>query len=302
MAKLKTPLLSLSASGSIGDVLSFANSSGQNLVRTKPSPTDPKSLAQMYHRWDYQDYAEYWHSLTPAQKQTWETNARRLKITGFNYWMRTYLNTLPDIAARWRLDEPSGIIAYDSSKYATNGTISGASPTTGLIGGARHFITDDYIEITCPQCNFTSGDFSIVARIIMHSLSAHNNLFCRGLFNADGYRLRILSTGRIHVDTFQTPGDQHSNSSDGDILINTPYTIGLSRSGASCKLFKDGIDITAFFGVHVDPAASTRTGKIGIYDTLLHEPFDGVIDDLTIYNRALTPQEHLMRSGRRYPL
>ncbi|MBA7592527.1 hypothetical protein ES708_34714 [subsurface metagenome] len=301
MAKPKSPLLSFGATGTIADSLTFQKRNHGTIARTKPIPKDPYTLAQAYQRWDYQDYAYLWTLQSQAVQQTYRTRASRYHITGFSLWMREHLRDLPDLAGRWHLDEKAGAIAYDSSKYATNGIIFGATPTTGLIDGAQYFTLNDYIEITAPQLNFTSEDFSLVATIKVDSLPGLQSLFRRGLINFDGWEFFIYGNGRIYVYTSQSGERQYSHSPNGSIVINTWYTVGFSRAGASITLYKNGLDVTLRPGFHVDPLTSTRTAKIGIDDNLTDYPFDGRIDNLIVYNRALDATEHKRHSDRRYP-
>lgn len=126
MAKLKTPLLSLDAHGSLSDSLTFQRRPGDTTARKKPTPSQPHTLLQTYHRWDYQDGIFYWKELSTAHKQQWRLDAAPHHMTGFAYFMRWYLLNLPDIIARWRLDERAGILAYDTSKNTHHATIFGA--------------------------------------------------------------------------------------------------------------------------------------------------------------------------------
>ena len=139
MSKLKTPLLSLGATGTVADSLTFTRRRRTDIVQEKPIPSDPMTLPQMYQRWDYQDGISYWQTLTNAQKQVYKSAGSRRHMTGFAYFMHWYLKNLPDLAGRWRLDEGSGAIAYDSSKNANHGIYIGTTPTTGIINGGRLF-------------------------------------------------------------------------------------------------------------------------------------------------------------------
>ncbi len=301
MAKTKTPFLSFGASGTVGGVLTAQKRGRATLLRSTPVPTDPYSLKQAYQRWDYQDYAYLWTLQSEASKQTYRTRASRYHITGFNLWMREHLRDLPDIAGRWHLDEKAGAIAYDSSKHATHGIIVGASPATGLIDGAQYFTLNDYIEIIAPQLNFTSEDFSLVASFKIDDLTSGKALFFRGSKNADGWYAYIESTGRVYFHTNQAAAYQRSISSAGSIVAGAWYTLGFSRSGASVRIYINGLDDTPSAGSHIDPLTCARTAKIGIWDDLATYPFDGRIDNIIVYYRALDATEHKRHSERRYP-
>lgn len=71
MAKLKSPLLSFSAHGTLGDVLVFFDRHGKNYVRSKPQDPVSLSLAQGVLRDCFVSAAISAHSLTQGQKDAY---------------------------------------------------------------------------------------------------------------------------------------------------------------------------------------------------------------------------------------
>lgn len=142
--------------------MTFQRRGKATIAREKPIPRDPYSLAQAYQRWDYKDYAYLWTLETEASKQSYRTRASRYHITGYSLWMKEHLRDLPDLAGRWHLDERGGATVFDSSKNANNGTIIGATPTTGLIDGAFYFdgLNDTMRILDHPSITPTTGDFT----------------------------------------------------------------------------------------------------------------------------------------------
>lgn len=192
----------------------------------------------------------------------------------------------------------SGTSLFDKSRYRSHGTITGADWATGAHGYCLDFdkSVPDYVEIDADydQLDFTSDDFSMVMRAKIDSLAATVILFCRGLDDTDGYSWRVTSVGRLHFRTEQSGAGQPSYSAAGDIATDTWYTLGMSRDGASVKVYKNGVDITSVSATHIDPATSARSAKIGIYDDKLLLTFDGKIEFLRIFGGlALSDSEHL---------
>ena len=191
---------------------------------------------------------------------------------------------------------PSATTLADRSRFGTDGAITGATwvrQANGLWGLDFDSATPGYVEVTCPQCNFTSEDFSIVARVNVDSLASVRAVFSRGFINADGYLLRIEDAGQVRFYTNQAAASQNSRSTSGSIVINTIYTIAISRSGTDVLIYINGVASTATVGVHTDPVPSARRAKIGVYDDLTTWPLDGQIPFLRVYNRALSAGEHL---------
>lgn len=193
MTKPQSPLLSLAATGTISDTLTFQKRDRGTITRRKPIPAYRYTLPQAYQRWDYQDYVAWWHTLTSAQKQTWETNARPYHMTGFAYWMKDRLTTLPDIAGRWHLDLVSNSLTPDSSKNANHGTVYGASPVTGIIDKALYFDgTDDYIRVP-HHSSLQLPEWTILTCIKPSSITGSSqNLLTKGHHLSDyrNYQLR----------------------------------------------------------------------------------------------------------------
>jgi len=93
-------MLSFGAQGTVADAITFARRRGVNIAQEKPVPQDPQTLAQIYHRWDYQEGIAHWHTLTLAAKQIYKSDGAKHHMTGLAYFMRYYLNNLPGLLGR----------------------------------------------------------------------------------------------------------------------------------------------------------------------------------------------------------
>lgn len=97
MTKLKNPLFSLEAVRRLGSALTFRRSRGQNIAELPPIPVDVQSLAQLSWRHMYQKATALWHALNPAEKQDWESQARRRHMTGYAWFMSQALKPNPGL-------------------------------------------------------------------------------------------------------------------------------------------------------------------------------------------------------------
>jgi len=217
-----------------------------------------------------------------------------------------YAGTLPgDETEYWPMDEGSGTgagaIKDQQGTDDHDGAIDSACSWENVPQHQRsngHYFDgfDDYEEIpaSATQLNFTSGDFSFIFRAKTSDLTAANYLLSRGAFNVDGYGVLISATGRLQVYTYQdTPANQTSYSSAGAVVIDTLYTLGLSRSDDSINLYINGGVNTDVAGDHTNPTTCSRTSKLGIYEDKATQGFNGIIQDSFAYNRALSTAEHL---------
>ncbi len=189
-----------------------------------------------------------------------------------------------------------GSRAMDLSPYQANGALVGfGSPARRPFNGLPFTkATPSYIEIPAryTQLDFISEDFSIIIRVLFKDLAAHQWLFTRGLYRVDGYYFYILNTGYVLFETNQHLANQSSFTLIGSVVANQWYTLGVSRKGASVRVFRDGEDKTQTAASHINPTTCGGTAKIGISDTLAY-PLSGEVEFLYVFgNRALSAPEH----------
>tara|TARA_Y100000310_G_scaffold246224_1_gene251407 strand:+ start:4044 stop:4721 length:678 start_codon:yes stop_codon:yes gene_type:complete len=159
----------------------------------------------------------------------------------------------------------------------------------------KDFDGNDYGQITCPQCDFTAGDFSIIVRIGFNTLAATNTFLERGAVNTSGYMLQVNTTGRFYCYTSQGAANQSSITAIGSVVEGTVVTLALSRVGADIAMYIDGVDATDTAGVHVDPVATTNTMKVGIRENLVSEPLNGPISAVKIFSYALNADQQMQK-------
>jgi len=75
MAKLKGPLLSLTARGSFGPRLTFSDRTSGQQVRYQRAQVDYENDARLQQRTRFFMAKEWWLDLTAAEKSEWETIA-----------------------------------------------------------------------------------------------------------------------------------------------------------------------------------------------------------------------------------
>lgn len=196
--------------------------------------------------------------------------------------------------------EPPATVLYDRSRYRSNGDFASDGHPNWVQRPSGLWVLDfdsgtpDYVEIsaaTTKQLNFTSEDFSIVARVYPDVISTNPFIFIRGDNLVDGYALLFFGS-KVLFYTFQSGVWQQTLSTAGGITTANWYTIGISRVGASVKTYLDGVDDTDAAGTHINPATCARSAKIGVQDDKSTQPLDGKIAFLRIYKYALSAGQH----------
>jgi len=96
MVKIKSPLMSETAHGTIGGVLTFSERASGAQVRTQKKQKDISTPARTIQREKYTEAVEAWNQLIGSEKATWTRNAKGQNLTGYNLYLSIYLNTTPE--------------------------------------------------------------------------------------------------------------------------------------------------------------------------------------------------------------
>jgi RHS repeat-associated protein len=194
----------------------------------------------------------------------------------------------------WNFDEGTGSISHDVSGNGNDGTIYGAQWTSGISGGGLYFDGDDYVEIPDnSNINFnrnndygfdfwfntsasTQGGFAqIIAKrteedpVSIHvQISPYNQIeVCTGLFTYWLVRTpSVVNDGKWHY-------------------------LAMNHNGSNCTftVYYDGVNIGMAGPETID---TYNLGNLYLgRDVPTGRYFNGFIDEVTIYNRALTTEE-----------
>lgn len=88
MTKLRTPLSSITAQGSIASLLTFSRRWGKNYVRKYNKPLKDASVDQATQRANFLSIIAEWNTRTSAEKQGWEDiSSLRRPLSGYNIFL-----------------------------------------------------------------------------------------------------------------------------------------------------------------------------------------------------------------------
>lgn len=302
MGKIKNPLLSLNAHGTLADRLTYQKVSGIHIVREKPHLPYSLTLPQQYQRWLYQDYSELWKQQTAAVKRQWQIDSAGKNITPFALWMRYYLQNMPDIIAQWRMDEDKGAVVSDSGKGDLPGTVFGATPQTGIISRGRGFDgLDDHVNFgNSPLLDaqvMRSYDFWYympVPYVSSDVFFATSNTINTGVF------ARTVAGGKVAFQV-NIAGRNYRVMTGGLTPATWTHICCLIQDTANIWINLNGV--LASGGIFEFAwAADYRSFQIGSCPVTNALPLAGIIDHFTIYNRILTLSDVQRHSLRRYSL
>lgn len=216
---------------------------------------------------------------------------------------RYILSTMPILyLPLWKKDHgESGDSIISSDGHGHKCTATGVLWTPS--GGDFNAGTPSYIELASETVmDFTSGDFSIIMRMKFGVIDTIMRPLVRGEPTADGWWFYKPADNTIQFFTAQS-GAQQSVTSSTSVTTDIWYTLGFSRSGigsgaagaSGIVIYINGTNDTPILGNHTDPATCARTLKIGIRDNKTGNPFDGIIQDVLVYNKTLSAsaQQHI---------
>ncbi len=190
----------------------------------------------------------------------------------------------------WKLDEAGGDTVKDSVGN-NDGTLVGGpqwQPSAGKVGGALKFDgVDDYVEID------NVNDLSAwTVAVWVNSPAAPSSAWPSGPVHRDkNYQINWNhgdTTFRGAAGTMV--GGQWHAASFGQLLANKWYHLVATYDGENLKAYKDGVLITNNPAPSGNPDTESANLNFGKHSTS-SVYFGGTIDDVRIYNYALSPDE-----------
>jgi hypothetical protein len=195
----------------------------------------------------------------------------------------------------WKFDEGTGTIAYDSAGD-DDGTIYGATWTTGQIDGALSFDgVNDYVDCGSGPSNYDNI-----------TVSAWMKTSTEGILVSNRYGSYSYGTwytlSSMDIELGDSVGYQHWN-------FNTPTLDGVwhhivyTKDGINHAVYVDGsLDQSFTSNADISWSNPTFIGRRWTKSSSGNAWFNGPIDDVRIYNRALTADEvwRLYREGLSY--
>lgn len=191
-------------------------------------------------------------------------------------------------------DDAHGDTAADSSVYARTALLHNQpSWTSGPAGGALAFDgTDDYLEVI--GCKGVTGLMSRTCSAWIKTTHVSGEILAWGSASSGRkWIIRVNETGSLRTEV-QGGYIYGTTSLTDDVWHHVAVVLDSDGSPdvAEVQLYVDGqLETTA--GVLAQPidTAADQDVNIGVFAKSAYRFFNGFIDDVRIYDRALTPQE-----------
>jgi len=223
-----------------------------------------------------------------------------------------------DTIAHWNLDEASGTTALDSSTNKHDGTIVGASYVSGRFNDALSFNgSNSYVFISDTQGGGITGS-GLDIGMRNSTVSAWVKTTASGMVvtkmgfvggaNPDGWGLSISANGTVGAVLHKSSGGIVNIFAGDGATVNDGrwhhVAVVFNRTGNMVR-YVDGVSsgtqysLSSLSGQSID---NTRQLRIGARDQSGDEIyFNGLIDDVRVYARALSVDEMAALAGVQPP-
>jgi len=262
------------------------------------------ALNSLQFNWNGANYSIYDQSLALSLNfedsgMIGETAGKAVDTSNFGNNGAIYGNT----QLLLHMDEGSGTTTTDSSRFAINGTISGADWTAGKYGYALAFDgTDDYVSIgnpaglngllnisICAWVNFAnfSTNTGWVKTIYSKGSESAGRTVWLGYGNQSGTMRWYWEIGNGVTYDALTPSDS--------IQAGQWYHIVATFANGTYAIYKNGaLFSTSNRNIRV-PVTTGYNAFLGRYSLGVQHMFNGTIDEFMIANRTLSASEVLAR-------
>jgi VCBS repeat-containing protein len=197
---------------------------------------------------------------------------------------------VPGLVAAYNFNEGSGTTLTDRSGRGHTGAISGAAwSTQGKFGGALSFDgVNDWVTINDTAALDLTTGMTLEAWVLPSTLSGWRTVLLKERSGGLVYSLYTSGDGTRPSGYVATPGEV-GVVGPSSVSTTTWTHLAVTYDGATLRLFVNGAQV-ATRTLTAPIAASTGALRIG-GNSVWTEFFRGRIDEVRIYNRALTAAE-----------
>ena len=216
------------------------------------------------------------------------------------FWSQNYSTATPDyttgLVGWWRLIEGSGTTAIDSSSSANNGTWTGTAAGTsgyyspGYVGAWAGYFngTNDVVTIASSSVYSPTGPFTVCAWVYPKSGALTQSIFSTATgFKVSGLIIDVQNTPVLSVG-YNGSGYAYQTATQA-ITLNNWYSFCGVYTGSYLQAYLNGV-----FSSEISSPLPPVAGGVGLIGNSAQggvAHFNGLIDDVRVYNRALSPYD-----------
>jgi hypothetical protein len=203
--------------------------------------------------------------------------------------------TDPNLIGWWKLDEGSGTVALDGSGHGNHGTIGGTPDfVPGYDGDGLDLDgSTDYIDV---DGRLVTGDFTLTMWILPRDIpytSGYYAVLHDDVWNAGSLHVHLrANTSIFNADINSGPGVESTTVLQADQWYHCALTVTTAGGNASQLYINGVLEATGSGGTGVPYLGPLNFGAWDNAGSGNYERFvDGIMDDIRIYDKALTMEE-----------
>ena len=192
----------------------------------------------------------------------------------------------PELVAYWKLDETEGTMANDSASNIKAELYGDPiwQPTDGMVDGALMLDGIDDLVATYNILNLSAGQLSVFAWVKGGAPGQVVVSQCRGV----NWLMADASQGYLKTDLKGSGRTAQSLVSEVTITDGNWHRVGLTWDGTNRILYVDNVAVASDTQSDLERSNMGLNIGCGPYETS-GSFWAGLIDDVRIYNQAITP-------------
>ncbi len=237
-----------------------------------------------------------WTNLYNVASKGPSTNYYLVNATGADFTVVTGKEGVPEneirdgLVGQWKLDEASGVNAYDSSGVGNNGTLTGSPVRT-----VSCFVSDcltlsgtgQYVTIA-PPSGFPTTAITVSAWVYLTGHINFDDLVANNFSAAGGWNLFADSGGNALFGVFNGVSQFNASGCAPSFTLNAWHHLLGTYDGTTVKVYLDGVQCTTTSALASQTLYTAGSVRMGDADgtSASHR-----IDDVKIYKRAVSAAE-----------
>ncbi|UCG55668.1 MAG: hypothetical protein JSU70_12455 [Phycisphaerales bacterium] len=193
-------------------------------------------------------------------------------------------NTDPNLVGWWPFDEGAGDTAHDLSASGNDGTLVGSPAwVTGRIGGALEFFDTDWVDCGNPPELAITGPITIACWVNPSGFVGRQSFVARDA----SYVFKVHEGGLL---AFTTPGILDHQSASTVLQAGKWQHVAITflpSQATGAVFYLNGVETDRM----ASSAMNAGTGPFRMGTNQWSETYDGLIDDVRVYDRILTADE-----------
>lgn len=204
---------------------------------------------------------------------------------------RSCITPPSNMVSWWSFNEGDGTIAYDS--ISTNdGTINGATWSSGKVDSALSFDgVNDYVEVpNNANLNFGDSDFAISLWFKIGPFSGEKPIIAKRVWSIhteDGYSIGLINSNTVRIHAYS---DKDLTTATFDDNAWHHIVLVIHKTSNTYDFYLDNVKQSG--SITTSTQSNSYALRIGCNSgPTFYYYFPGLIDEVTIFNRALSAEE-----------